>query len=67
MAPAVSTVLAEVLSLPTAWDDLRDWRSWPGFQANRKPALGLQVVPIAGRIPGSRRYWFSQLQVVTSR
>ncbi|TGD20186.1 hypothetical protein EGT51_00095 [Levilactobacillus suantsaiihabitans] len=55
MAPAVSTVLAEVFSLLTAWDDLGDLRVVQGFQANRKPASGLQVFPIAGRIPDSRR------------
>ncbi len=46
--PAVTTVLAEVLSQPTAWGDLGDWCILPGCQANRKPALGLQVSPIAG-------------------
>jgi hypothetical protein len=55
MEPAVSTVLAEVFSLPTAWDDLRDWRFLPGFQVSRKTALWLQAVPIAGGIPGGRR------------
>ncbi len=48
MEPAVSTVLAEVLSQPTAWGDLGDWRFVPGFQANWKP------VPQAGRVPHSR-------------
>ncbi|TGD20302.1 hypothetical protein EGT51_00700 [Levilactobacillus suantsaiihabitans] len=55
MEPAVSTVLAEVLSQLTAWGDLGDWRGLPGFQANRKPALGLEVSPIAGGTPGGRR------------
>ncbi|TGD20298.1 hypothetical protein EGT51_00680 [Levilactobacillus suantsaiihabitans] len=49
MEPAVSTVLAEVLSQPTAWDDLGDWRVLPGFQANRKPVFQ------AGGVPQSRR------------
>ncbi len=49
MEPAVSTVLAEVLSQPTAWDDLEDWRVVPGFKANRKTA------PQAGGVPHSRR------------
>ncbi|AYM02981.1 hypothetical protein D8911_08245 [Levilactobacillus brevis] len=45
MEPAVSTVLAEVLSLPTAWDDLGDWRPLPGFQAKWKPASQAGAVP----------------------
>ncbi|AYM02498.1 DUF1720 domain-containing protein [Levilactobacillus yiduensis] len=48
MEPAVSTVLAGVLSQPTAWGDLRDSRFWRGFQANRKPASQ------AGGVPHSR-------------
>ncbi|TGD17794.1 hypothetical protein EGT51_10945 [Levilactobacillus suantsaiihabitans] len=48
MEPAVSAVLAEVFSQPTARDDLRDWRFLPGFQANRKTA------PQAGGVPQSR-------------
>ncbi len=52
MEPAVSTVLAEVLSQPTAWGDLGDWRGLPGFKANWKPVLWLEVSPIAGEISG---------------
>ncbi|AYM02706.1 hypothetical protein D8911_06730 [Levilactobacillus brevis] len=63
MQPAVSTVLAEVLSQPTAWGDLGDWWVMPGFQANRKPAPGLEVSPIAGGTPGSRRHWFPPFAV----
>ncbi|TGD19968.1 hypothetical protein EGT51_01900 [Levilactobacillus suantsaiihabitans] len=48
MEPAVSTVLAEVVSRPTAWGDLGDWRVVPGFKANRKPVLWLEVFPRAG-------------------
>lgn len=55
MEPAMSTVLAEVLSLPTAWDDLQDWRFSSVLQASRKTALWLQAFPIAGGISGSRR------------
>ncbi len=55
MEPAVSTVLAEVLSQPTAWDDLGDWRVVPDFQANRKTASQ------AGGVPQSRRnLWLTQ-------
>ncbi len=55
MEPAVATVLAEVLSQPTAWDDLKAWRTLPGFQANRKTA------PQAGGVPQSRRnLWLTQ-------
>ncbi|TGD17523.1 hypothetical protein EGT51_11960 [Levilactobacillus suantsaiihabitans] len=50
MAPAGSAVLAEVLSQPTAQDDLRAWRVLPGFQANRK------TVPQAGGVPQSKSY-----------
>ncbi|TGD18142.1 hypothetical protein EGT51_09525 [Levilactobacillus suantsaiihabitans] len=58
MEPAVSTVLAEVLSQPTAWDDLGDWRFVPGFQASRK------TVPQAGGVPQSRRNpWQPQAMV----
>ncbi|TGD19222.1 hypothetical protein EGT51_04960 [Levilactobacillus suantsaiihabitans] len=49
MEPAVSTVLAEVLSQPTAWDDLEDSRAVRGFQASRKTA------PQAAGVPHSRR------------
>ncbi|TGD19975.1 hypothetical protein EGT51_01935 [Levilactobacillus suantsaiihabitans] len=56
MEPAVSTVLAEVASRPTAWGDFGDWRLVPGFKANRKPVLWLEVSPIAGGTPGSRRH-----------
>ncbi len=49
MEPAVSTVLAGVICQVTAWGDLRDWWSLPGFQANRKPAFQ------AGGVPHSRR------------
>ncbi|TGD19481.1 hypothetical protein EGT51_04760 [Levilactobacillus suantsaiihabitans] len=49
MAPAVSTVLAEVLSQLTAWGDLEDSRVLRGLQANRKPASQ------AGGVPHSRR------------
>ncbi|TGD19143.1 hypothetical protein EGT51_05860 [Levilactobacillus suantsaiihabitans] len=45
MASSGSVVLAEVLSQPTARDDLRDWRVFPGFQANRKPAFQAEGVP----------------------
>ncbi|AYM02985.1 hypothetical protein D8911_08265 [Levilactobacillus brevis] len=55
MEPAVSTVLAGVLCQVTAWGDFEDWRIVPGFKANRKPAFGLEVFPIAGGTPGSRR------------
>ncbi|AYM02528.1 hypothetical protein D8911_05755 [Levilactobacillus brevis] len=55
MEPAVSTVLAEVLSQPTAWGGFGDWRALSGFKANRKPALWLKVSPIAGGTPDSRR------------
>ncbi|TGD19623.1 hypothetical protein EGT51_03720 [Levilactobacillus suantsaiihabitans] len=62
MEPAVSTVLAEVLSQPTAWGDLGDWWVVPGFQANRKP------VPQAGGVPHSRRnLWQPQALVYTIR
>ncbi|TGD17664.1 hypothetical protein EGT51_11490 [Levilactobacillus suantsaiihabitans] len=50
MEPAVSAVLAEVLSQPTARDDLRDWRVLPGFQARQKTA------PQAGAVPQSRSH-----------
>ncbi|AYM03843.1 hypothetical protein D8911_12935 [Levilactobacillus brevis] len=56
MEPAVSTVLAEVVSQPTAWGDLRDSRFLRGFQANWKPAFWLEVSPIAGGTLGSRRH-----------
>ncbi len=49
MEPAVATVLAEVFSQPTAWDDFGDLRFRQGFKANRKP------VPQAGGVPHSRR------------
>ncbi len=55
MEPAVSTVLAEVFSQPTVWGDLRDWRTLPDFQANRKTASQ------AGGVPHSRRnLWLTQ-------
>ncbi|TGD19584.1 hypothetical protein EGT51_03515 [Levilactobacillus suantsaiihabitans] len=47
--PAVSTVLAEVFSQPTPWDDLEDWRFVSGLQASRK------TVPQAAGVPQSRR------------
>ncbi|TGD18660.1 hypothetical protein EGT51_07175 [Levilactobacillus suantsaiihabitans] len=62
MAPAVSTQLPGVVCQVSAWDDFGDWRVMPGFKASRKPASGLQAVPIAGRIPGSRRHWFPPTQ-----
>ena len=49
MEPAVSTVLAEVLSQLTAWGDLEDLWVLQGFQANRKLASQ------AGGVPHSRR------------
>ncbi|TGD19214.1 hypothetical protein EGT51_04920 [Levilactobacillus suantsaiihabitans] len=49
MEPAVPTVLAGVLSQPTAWGDLGDSPVLRGFQANRKP------VSQAGGVPHSRR------------
>ena len=55
MAPAVSAVLAEVFSQPTAWNDLGNWLGLPGCQANRKSA------PQAGGVPPSRRnLWLTQ-------
>jgi hypothetical protein len=49
--PAVSAQLAGVFGQVTGRDDFRDSRSLRGFEANRKPASGLQVVPIAGGTP----------------
>ncbi|AYM01974.1 hypothetical protein D8911_02800 [Levilactobacillus brevis] len=51
MELAVSTVLAEVLSQPTAWGDLGDWRALTGFQANRKPAFQAAGGPHSRRNP----------------
>ncbi len=58
MEPAVSTVLAEAFSQPTAWGDFEDWRILPVFKANRK------TVSQAGGVPHSRRnLWLTQALV----
>ncbi len=59
--PAVSTVLAEVLSQPTAWGDFEDWWVLPDFKARWKPALWLEPFPIAGGTPDSRRHRSSHI------
>ena len=61
MEPAVSTVLAEVLSQLTAWGDFEDLRAGQGFEANRKPAFQ------AGGVPHSRRNpWQAQAPSFTN-
>ncbi len=61
MEPAVTTVLAEAFSQPTACGDFGDWRVLPGFKANQKP------VSQAGGVRHSRRnFWLTQAPGLTN-
>jgi hypothetical protein len=51
VAFAVSAVLAEVFSQPTAWDDLGDWWALPGFQARPEPVSQAESGPHSEQNP----------------